>query len=132
MLKVIDSHKELELLLKKKNKVSAYMKFTDSYGDINYINVIKKGAKYYSSICEGYISYNESKCLNREDINKLKRTDFLLEPFEDGVLYEIDTYPISNRDICYPIINIEFLTEKEVLREIINIENNSILNMFLK
>lgn len=132
MLKIIYSQKELECLVKKDNKISCYMRFTDSFGDVNYINVIKKGNKIYSSLCEGYLSYNESKSLNREEINKLKSRDFLIEPFNDGVLYEIDTYPIQNADIPYPMLDIKLLSEVEVLTEMVDMDNNSILNMMLK
>ena len=132
MLKKINSRKELESLLTRKSKISNYIKFIDSLGDVNYINIIKKGSKYYSSICEGYISYNEARCLTREKIEEMKKTDFLIEPFGDGVLYEIDTYPISNSSIEYPIVDVEFLTEEDVLKDIINLENNSLLNILLK
>lgn len=132
MLETIYSQKELECFLKKENKISNYIKFTDSFGDINYINTIKKGDKTYYSLCEGYLSYNESKSLNAEEISRLKNIDFLIEPFNDGVLYEIDTYPIQNTDILYPIMNVELLSEKELLMEMVNVENNSVLNMILK
>lgn len=132
MLETIYSQKELECFLKKENKISNYIKFTDSFGDINYINTIKKGDKTYYSLCEGYLSYNESKSLNAEEISRLKNIDFLIEPFNDGVLYEIDTYPIQNTDILYPIMNVELLSEKELLMEMVDVENNSVLNMILK
>lgn len=132
MLEAIYSQKELECFLKKENKISNYIKFTDSFGDINYINTIKKGDKTYYSLCEGYLSYNESKSLNAEEISRLKNIDFLIEPFNDGVLYEIDTYPIQNTDILYPIMNVELLSEKELLMEMVDVENNSVLNMILK
>ena len=132
MLEMIYSQKELECFLKKENKISNYIKFTDSFGDINYINTIKKGDKTYYSLCEGYLSYNESKSLNAEEISRLKNIDFLIEPFNDGVLYEIDTYPIQNTDILYPIMNVELLSEKELLMEMVDVENNSVLNMILK
>ena len=96
------------------------------------MNIIKKGNNYYYSICEGYISYNEARCLTREKIEEMKKMDFLIEPFGDGVLYEIDTYPISNSSIEYPIADVEFLTEEDVLKDIINLENNSLLNILLK
>ena len=132
MLKQISTQKELESLINKKNKVSSYIKFTDSFGDINYINIIKRGLKYYYSVCEGYISYNNSKSLNREEIERKKKFEFLLEPFSDGVLYEIDTYPINNKSIRYPVVDIEFLTEDDIIKEIIEYENDSILNMMFK
>lgn len=132
MLETIYSQKELECFLKKENKISNYIKFTDSFGDINYINTIKKGDKTYYSLCEGYLSYNESKSLNAEEISRLKNIDFLIEPFNDGVLYEIDTYPIQNTDILYPIMSVELLSEKELLMEMVDVENNSVLNMILK
>ena len=132
MLKTICSQKDFECLVKKCNYVSTYMKFKDSFGDINYINVIKKGNKIFSSICEGYLSYNESKTLNRAEINRLKNDELLIELFNDGVLYEVDTYPINNNEIPYPIRDVEFLSKSEVLFEILDTENDSILNLFLK
>ena len=96
MLKKINSRKELESLLTRKSRVSSYIKFIDSLGDVNYINIIKKGNNYYSSICEGYISYNEARCLTREKIEEMKKMDFLIEPFGSSTAFDSGRFSIHH------------------------------------
>lgn len=53
------------------------------------------------------------------------------EPFNDEVLYEVDTYPMFEDCIEYPIREVAFLTEDEMLKELVKLDNNSILNTFI-
>ena len=117
LIKKICSKVEFESILNKKNVLCQFVSFLDAFNEHNFIYMVKKGASYSPEICEGYITYNESRSLSRDEIERKKKEEFLLEPFNDDVLYEVDTYPMFGDYIQYPISNVALLTEDEMLKK---------------
>lgn len=131
LVKKICSKAEFESILNKENVLCQFVSFLDAFNEHNFIYMVKKGKSYLPEVCEGYITYNESKLLSRDEIEKKKKEEFLREPFNDEVLYEVDTYPMFEDCIEYPIREVAFLTEDEMLKELVKLDNNSILNTFI-
>lgn len=108
------------------------MSFINADGDQDFVYMINYDEDLYGEdVVGGFISYNKDKRWTREEIEEFKKDMRLYEPFDDGVLYEIDVYQYQDF-VKYPITNVEFLTERQLLLRLIQLKNKSFYDNLIK
>lgn len=131
--KKINSKKELVNILRERSINYQYISFINSKGNQDYVYMVKHDDVFYSeNVVGGFISYNKDKKMSRKDIEENKKDMGLYEPFNDGVLYELDVYPIFKDFVEYPITNVEFLNEEDLLIRVCKAEIKSFYDNLIK
>ena len=129
----INNKNDLIKILNENEMDCQYISFIDVNGKQDFVYMMKHDERFYSEhIIDGYVSYNKDKIIPREEIEILKNEMWLYEPFNDGVLYELEVYPVFEDFVKYPISNIEFLSENEVLLRTIQSNKRSFYDKFTK
>ena len=130
---IINNKNDLVKILKENNVDYQYISFINAKNQQDFVYMVKYDKDFYGEdVVGGYISYNKDKTWTREEIEESKIEMCLHEPFNDGVLYEIDVYPIYKDFVEYPITNVEFLNEEELLIKLIHIQNKSFYDNLIK
>lgn len=129
----INNKNDLIKILNENEMDCQYISFIDVNGKQDFVYMMKHDEGFYSEhIIDGYVSYNKDKIIPREEIEILKNEMWLYEPFNDGVLYELEVYSVFEDFVKYPISNIEFLSENEVLLRTIQSNKRSFYDKFTK
>ena len=129
----INNKNELVDIFKKNNIDYQFISFINANGKQDFVYMVKYDKDFYGEdVVGGYIAYNKDKTWTREEIEESKIEMCLHEPFNDGVLYEIDVYPIYKDFVEYPITNVEFIEERELLIRLIQLENKSFYDNLIK
>lgn len=134
MLKFSKIHNKNDLvsILKNNNINHQFVSFINADGDQDFVYMINYDEDLYGEdVVGGFISYNKDKRWTREEIEEFKKDMCLYEPFDDGVLYEIDVYQYQDF-VKYPITNVEFLTERQLLLRLIQLKNKSFYDNLIK
>ena len=130
---IINNKNDLVKILKENNINYQYISFINAKNQQDFVYMVKYDKDFYGEdVVGGYMSYNKDKTWTREEIEETKNEMCLYEPFNDGVLYEIDVYPIFKDFVEYPITNVEFLNEEELLIRLFQIKNRSFYDNFVK
>lgn len=130
---IINNKNDLVKILKENNVDYQYISFINAKNQQDFVYMVKYDKDFYGEdVVGGYIAYNKDKTWTREEIEESKIEMCLHEPFNDGVLYEIDVYPIYKDFVEYPITNVEFLNEEELLIKLIHIQNKSFYDNLIK
>ena len=129
----INNKNDLIKILNENEMDCQYISFIDVNGKQDFVYMMKHDEGFYSEhIIDGYVSYNKDKKMSKTKIEISKSEMWLYEPFNDGVLYELEVYPVFEDFVKYPISNIEFLSEKEVLVRTIQSNKRSFYDSFTK
>lgn len=113
----VESKTELTNILAKNNIDYAFIKYInrDNKEDIVYMVSFDMGKFYSENIC-CYKSYNNNKTLSQKEIEEMIDEIGCINLFNDGVLYEFDSYCIYENFVKYPIKDVELISEEEALR----------------
>lgn len=129
----INNKNDLIKILNENEMDCQYISFIDVNGKQDFVYMMKHDEGFYSEhIIDGYVSYNKDKKMSKTKIEISKSVMWLYEPFNDGVLYELEVYPAFKDFVKYPISNIEFLSENEVLLRTIQSNKRSFYDKFTK
>lgn len=132
VVKEIYNKQILELILKTRGIDHQFISFINNEGMQDYAYMVYIDKYYSQDVCGGYISYNKDKSMTRVQIDQIKKEMGFIEPFEDGVLYEVDAYPIYQDFIKFPIRNVEFITEEELCKKLVMGVDRSFYDYLMK
>lgn len=107
---------QMYLVFKNRNIDYKYIRFKDNDGNIDYAYLWMPNAFWYSQDVVGNLISRDFSKMNRNDIDLIKRECGFIEISNDGILYEVDTYPIFKDFIKFPITEVEVLDEEDVIR----------------
>ena len=130
---IINNKNDLVKILKENNINYQYISFINAKNQQDFVYMVKYDKDFYGEdVVGGYIAYNKDKTLPRNEVERAKDELCLHEPLNDGILYEVDVYPIFKDFVEYPITNVEFLNEEELLIRLLQIKNRSFYDNFVK
>lgn len=127
----LETKEDLVKILKEKGIDMQFISFIDKDNKHDFVYMVNYGDFYGEDACDSYIAYNEKKTLSKEEILEAKEEQGFFEPFNDGVLYEVMAYPVFRDFVQYPITNVKFLTEEELIKELVKLKRKSFYNSLM-
>lgn len=133
MIKKIECKEDLQKILIDKKIDRQFISFIDKDNKQDFVYMVRYEKDWYGEdVCSSYISYNKDKTLSRKEIDSMKKEMGLYEPFNDGILYEVDAYPIYQDFVKYPITNVEFIDEEELVKRLVKLNQRSFYDSLIK
>lgn len=114
--KYFANKEQMYLVFKNKGIDYKYIRFKDCENNIDYAYLwMIDDYNYSQDVVGGIKSINVSN-FDTEVIDSMKKIMGLIEINDNGMLYELDVYPVFKDFIKFPITDIEVLDEEEVIR----------------